>query len=149
MTRGFALPVAFLATVMLAAAGDQLRRNKSEEPDSFDIEPPILKQNLSNFLPAATPAPDADVARLEKRFEQAKQNAGGAERLCKIGVLSKVEMEQRLLRVVQYECKLADARLAFCKGEIAELESRVASGDRKSTRLNSSHITISYAVFCL
>src|SRR6266567_1065173 len=135
MTRGFALPVAFLATVMLTAAGDQSRRNKSEEPDSFDIEPPILKQNLSNFLPAATPAPDADVARLEKRFEQAKQNAGGAERLCKIGVLSKVEMEQRLLRVVQYECKLADVRLAFCKGEIAELESRVASGENARATL--------------
>src|SRR5437667_2682913 len=29
----------------------------------------------------------------------------------------------------------------------AALEGRV--GDRKSTRLNSSHITISYAVFCL
>src|SRR5437667_3400609 len=26
---------------------------------------------------------------------------------------------------------------------------RVQLGDRKSTRLNSSHITISYAVFCL
>src|SRR5437667_1219367 len=26
---------------------------------------------------------------------------------------------------------------------------RSAAGDRKSTRLNSSHITISYAVFCL
>src|SRR5437773_3672713 len=26
---------------------------------------------------------------------------------------------------------------------------RVSSRDRKSTRLNSSHITISYAVFCL
>src|SRR5437773_6542035 len=26
---------------------------------------------------------------------------------------------------------------------------RPARGDRKSTRLNSSHITISYAVFCL
>ena len=25
----------------------------------------------------------------------------------------------------------------------------VTMGDRKSTRLNSSHITISYAVFCL
>src|SRR5437667_1822790 len=25
----------------------------------------------------------------------------------------------------------------------------VSAGDRKSTRLNSSHITISYAVFCL
>src|SRR5256885_2874157 len=26
---------------------------------------------------------------------------------------------------------------------------RVAGGDRKSTRLNSSHLVISYAVFCL
>jgi hypothetical protein len=141
MTRGFVLPAAFLATVMLAAAGDQSRRNKSEEPDSFDIEPPILKQNL-NLLPAATPAPDADAARLEKRFEQAKQNAEGVERLCKIGVLSKVEMEQRLLRVVQYECKLADARLAFCKGEVAELESRVASGENAKDELANARATL-------
>src|SRR5437773_7808739 len=28
-------------------------------------------------------------------------------------------------------------------------DSREIGGDRKSTRLNSSHITISYAVFCL
>src|SRR5438132_7642445 len=28
-------------------------------------------------------------------------------------------------------------------------ESPIASGDRKSTRLNSSHTVISYAVFCL
>src|SRR5256885_12702513 len=26
---------------------------------------------------------------------------------------------------------------------------RIAAGDRKSTRLNSSHLVISYAVFCL
>src|SRR2546426_8021846 len=31
---------------------------------------------------------------------------------------------------------------------VRDLESRVA-GDRKSTRLNSSHLVISYAVFCL
>src|SRR6266851_4396943 len=30
-----------------------------------------------------------------------------------------------------------------------EARPREGSGDRKSTRLNSSHITISYAVFCL
>src|SRR5437773_9150072 len=29
------------------------------------------------------------------------------------------------------------------------IDGRIAGGDRKSTRLNSSHITISYAVFCL
>src|SRR5258705_11532358 len=30
-----------------------------------------------------------------------------------------------------------------------KLKAVVASGDRKSTRLNSSHLGISYAVFCL
>src|SRR5690625_6126323 len=33
--------------------------------------------------------------------------------------------------------------------EIAVLQSDVAYKDRKSTRLNSSHVAISYAVFCL
>src|SRR5690625_6195237 len=34
--------------------------------------------------------------------------------------------------------------------EIAEkVKQRVLDGDRKSTRLNSSHVAISYAVFCL
>src|SRR5437667_7914233 len=33
--------------------------------------------------------------------------------------------------------------------EGADRRQRAASRDRKSTRLNSSHITISYAVFCL
>src|SRR5262245_64069070 len=39
-------------------------------------------------------------------------------------------------------CRARDAR-------IAELERRLAELDRKSTRLNSSHLGISYAVFCL
>src|SRR5437773_4203260 len=33
--------------------------------------------------------------------------------------------------------------------EAASLWHELCNGDRKSTRLNSSHITISYAVFCL
>src|SRR5258708_27755827 len=33
--------------------------------------------------------------------------------------------------------------------EFAALEAAVVEGDRKSTRLNSSHQIISYAVFCL
>src|SRR3712207_7098945 len=35
------------------------------------------------------------------------------------------------------------------RGEAHEDGRRVAAGDRKSTRLNSSHANISYAVFCL
>src|SRR5690606_41810445 len=46
--------------------------------------------------------------------------------------------------------------LAGCKTQKEKLEfispannSKVLKGDRKSTRLNSSHVKISYAVFCL
>src|SRR5215204_6821857 len=41
---------------------------------------------------------------------------------------------------------------AYCSRRAAELLGRSAEGlrvDRKSTRLNSSHTVISYAVFCL
>jgi hypothetical protein len=133
MTRALALPVAFLATVIFAVAADQSQPNKSDEPDAFDIEPPILKQNLSNDL--SSPAPDGDVARREKQLERAKQNAASAERLCKIGVLSKVEMEQRLLSVVLRESDLANARLSVCKEEVAALEARVASVENAKEEL--------------
>src|SRR5689334_23326977 len=98
MARIFATLVTALTLAMVASAADQSAENKSEEPDTFDVEPPILKQNLSD-----EPLPDDDVARLEKKLERAKQNAAGAERLFKIGVLAKVEMEQRLLKVVRCE----------------------------------------------
>jgi multidrug resistance efflux pump len=140
MTRALALPVALLATVIFAVAADQSQPNKSDEPDAFDIEPPILKQNLSNDL--SSPAPDGDVARREKQLERAKQNAASAERLCKIGVLSKVEMEQRLLSVVLRESNLANARLSVCKEEVAALEARVASGESAKEELAQARGTL-------
>src|SRR5206468_10371601 len=36
-----------------------------------------------------------------------------------------------------------------CRRQAAAPQARVVRGDRKSTRLNSSHDQISYAVFCL
>src|SRR5437667_12789638 len=48
-------------------------------------------------------------------------------------------LEQELARIPQVEAH-----------SLLDLYRRaVSTGDRKSTRLNSSHITISYAVFCL
>src|SRR5438093_400253 len=124
MIRRVALPIALLATVMLTLAAGQSPGNKSEEPEPFDIEPPILKQNLSD-----EPLPDGDVARLEKQFERAKRNAEGAERLYKIGVLAKVEVEQRLLKVVRYESDLVNARVARAKEDVAAKESQVGTGE--------------------
>jgi hypothetical protein len=132
MARIFALPVTLLALTMAAWAADQSADNKSEEPESFDVEPPILKQNLSD-----EPLPNSDMARLEKQLERARQNAAGAERLYKIGVLAKMEVEQRLLKVVRCESDLANARVARAKEELAEKESQFATGEITRDELES------------
>ena len=133
MKRVLGSAVALLGTVLLAVAADESQQSKSDEPGEFDIEPPILKQNLSNEPSKASP--EAEVARLEKQFQLAKQIAASAARLYKIGVLSKAEMEQRLLKVIQCECNLAIARLAFCEEQTAALESLVASGENAKDEL--------------
>ena len=132
MIRAIALPVMFLTSAMIALAADQ--SSNSDEPGEFDIEPPILKQNLSDeFAEAATP--DGDVARCEKKMERAKRNAAGAERLWKIGVLAKVEVEQRALKAVKCEAELASARVAQAKETVAQQEPRVASGETTKQEL--------------
>jgi multidrug resistance efflux pump len=132
MLRAIALPVTFLASAMIALAADEA--SNSVEPGEFDIEPPILKQNLSDELAEAA-TPDGDIARCEKKLERAKRNAAGAERLWKIGVLAKVEVEQRALKAIKCEAELASARVAQAKETVAEQESRVASGEATKQEL--------------
>src|SRR3712207_8252543 len=45
--------------------------------------------------------------------------------------------------------QLGERIVAAGKAQTLQLTSLALSGDRKSTRLNSSHANISYAVFCL
>ena len=138
MLRAVALPVMLLAAAMVTVAADPSAMNKSDEPEAFDVEPPILKQNLSDELVPAPGKPDAEVARLGKQLERAKRNADGAERLYKIGVLAKVEVEQRLLRVVRTQSDLANARVTQAKEKVAEEESRVASGENVKDELDAA-----------
>jgi multidrug resistance efflux pump len=133
MLRVIALPLTFLTSAMIVFAADQ--SSTSDEPGEFDIEPPILKQNLSDEL-AEAGTPDGDIARCEKKLERSKRNAAGAERLWKIGVLAKVEVEQRALKVIKCEAELASARVAQAKGTVAEQESRVASGEATKQELD-------------
>ena len=132
MIRAIALPVMFLTSAMIALAADQ--SSNSDEPGEFDVEPPILKQNLSDEL-AEAGTPDGDVARCEKKLERAKRNAAGAERLWKIGVLAKVEVEQRAVKVIKCETEVASARVAQAKETVAQQESRVASGETTKQEL--------------
>ena len=137
MTRVLVLLVTLFASVTLTLAEDQSRPNKSEESNSFNAELPVLNQNLSGDRPAPE-GPGDPVARLETKLEEAKRDAKGVEGLCKHGVLSKLEMEQRLLKVIQCEAELANARLAEAQQKIADLQSNVGSGESAKDQLASA-----------
>ena len=142
MTRIFALPVTVIATAMATLAADPLPQNQSQEPDSFDIEPPVLKQNLTDQPLPTTEAPDGDVAQLEKQLDRAKKNASGAERLYKIGVLAKMEVEQRALKVARIESDFANAQLARAKNDLAAQESQLATGEGTKDELEAAKAAV-------
>src|SRR5437870_10228257 len=55
-----------------------------------------------------------------------------------------------VLRVIMPErVTIKRVRIPFAESLRIPGEGKSAQGDRKSTRLNSSHVAISYAVFCL
>ena len=139
MTRIFALPVTVIATAMATLAADPLPQNQSQEPDSFDIEPPVLKQNLTDQPLSTTEAPDGDVARLEKQLDRAKKKASGAERLYKIGVLARVE---RALKVARLESDFANAQLARAKNDLAAQESQLAAGEGTKDELEAAKAAV-------
>jgi hypothetical protein len=142
MTRIFALPVTVIATAMATLAADPLAQNQSQEPDSFDVEPPVLKENLTDQPLPTTEAPDGDVARLEKQLDRAKKNASGAERLYKIGVLAKVEVEQRALKVARLESDFANAQLVRAKNDLAAQESQLAAGEGTKDELQAAKAAV-------
>jgi hypothetical protein len=143
MIRAIALPVMFLTSAMIALAADQ--PIDADEPGELDIEPPILKQNLSDEL-AEAGTPDGDVARCEKKLERAKRNAAGAERMWRIGVLAKVEVEQRAVKVIKCEAELASARVVQAKDTVAQQESRVASGETTKQELEVAKTALAQLV---
>jgi hypothetical protein len=142
MLRGAALLFGLVVTTLFA-------QEPSKDPDSFDIEPPLLIPNRENEQPAkAEPAPerDVDLAKLEKEFERAKRNAASADRLCKIGALSKLEAEQRVLRCVHLEFDLANARLTCAKEEMLKKEKQLSVGEIAKTDITPTETSLALAI---
>jgi hypothetical protein len=124
---------------------------KEEADDSFEVEPPLLIPNRANEpLPdagaAAKSTSNVDPDRLEKQLERAKKGAAGAEHLYKIGVLAKVELEQRALRVVRLESELENARLARAKEEITQQEQKLAAGEISKADLSQTEAGLARAI---
>src|SRR5699024_4706058 len=63
-----------------------------------------------------------------------------------IGGILQYVFTSKLIKPIK---RLTDAAKHLQQGEFPEEIETTAQEDRKSTRLNSSHVSISYAVFCL
>lgn len=149
-------PSALLALIALFAfvanIGAQDALPDTDSADSFEIEPPMLIPNRGDNDPlpaapseAASPAP-LDLQRLEKNLERAKRSAGGAERLYKIGVLARVEVEARILRMIRLESEVENARLAAAKEEYSLLEQKLAAGAISKEDIKQAENNLSHAI---
>src|SRR6266481_3629843 len=142
MLRGIALVFGCIATTLFA-------QEPATDPDSFDIEPPLLIPNRGDEKIAkgeSSPTRDVDLAKLEKEFERAKRNAAGLDRLLKIGALSKLEVEQRKLRVVHLEFDLANARLLAAKEKMLEKDKQASAGEIAKTDVTPAENNLALAI---
>jgi hypothetical protein len=107
--------------------------------EGLDVEPPLLIGNraadgtLVVAPPGAATPVEVDLAKLESDLARAKRNAASGERLFKMGVIAKVDAEERALKVVRLEAKLADAKLAAAKQQ-AESANESDSTARTETK---------------
>jgi hypothetical protein len=140
--------LAFLFSAALVVVAFAQEDSTTDNVDSFDIEPPLLIPNRGNEPLPDVAAPDADVdlAQLEKKLERTERNAAGAERLYRIGALSKVEAEQRALRVVRLKSDLENARLARAKVDVVQKEKQVAAGEIAKEELAEAETLLAHAI---
>src|SRR5690606_22364721 len=96
---------------------------------------------------------DVDTANLKMSINPFDEHAvEEAVRLKEAGVVSEVVAvtigHVQHQDVLRHALAMGADRAILIDGD-ADLSSRATAKDRKSTRLNSSHVKISYAVFCL
>ena len=137
--------VAVLALTLIALGslpGQDMPR--SSEPDPFEIEPPILPGNLVPEQSAKS-QPPTDLGQLERKLVRAKENAAGAERLFKIGVLAKLEAENRAMRVVRLEAEIAQARVAAAQLDLDHKQQQVGAREIARTELDVAQTQLTEA----
>ena len=140
--------VAYFAIISLALSSLLAQEAPKSDDESFDIEPPLLVKPWE-----AQPAPDdsgesaipLEPTKLAQRLEEAKKSAESSARLIKIGVLSKVEAEQRALRVVRLESELAKAQMISAQQQLASLKARFLAGQASQPEVDTATTALTQA----
>ena len=126
--------LALAALVSLPVSSSLAQDVPKSADQSFDIEPPLLIKPWEQERAPDESDEDAseverDATKLGRRLAAAKEDATAATRLVKNGVLSKVEAEQRGLRVLRLESELAKAQMLAAEQEVTAQKSCLAVGE--------------------
>src|SRR3712207_8342450 len=92
------------------------------------------------------------LAEEDPTFQVATNEETGKTEISGMGELHLEVLVDRMMREYKVEANVGRPQVSYretVKGTAQKIEGRHVRQDRKSTRLNSSHANISYAVFCL
>jgi hypothetical protein len=130
MKRRLAVVSSLLAVALTGYSATELPEN--DDYQSFEIEPPILLPNRQIDSGKSEVEPgrsNRDPIELEKQVERAKRTAADAELLFKRGVLSRVEVELRALRIVRLQADVEAARFERARADLAIQQTRLEMGE--------------------
>ena len=138
------------AAVMTLPMTSFLAQELPKVDDSFEVEPPLLVPPRELETGADQPGEErherhADVAKLQQQLERAKKSAASSQLLVKMGVLAKVEAEQRAIRAVRLEAELAKAQMAAAKEEVTLQKARLETGEASKADLDASVASLARA----
>jgi hypothetical protein len=125
---------------------------KQESDDSSEIEPPLLipyrppDVNTKTAQPNDSEPMPYDVERLTRELERAKRNSASAEHLYKIGVLARVEVEMRALKVLRLQAELENALLVRAKADLAAHEEAKVAGTSSKTEAAPIDANLAHAI---
>ena len=140
--------VAYVAIVSLSVSSLLAQEVPKSDDESFDIEPPLL---VKPWEPQLAPDDSGEGAvpleppKLAQRLEEAKKSAAASARLVKSGVLSKVEAEQRALRVVKLESELAKAQMISAQQQLTSLKARFLAGQASQPEVDAATTAVTQA----
>jgi hypothetical protein len=141
----------FLALALASATAQDLP--KKSGPADIDPEPKLLLNDLPDIPIPGTPFPEslaadqipAAIAKLEAALERAKKNAAFRQRLCKSGVLSKLEAEQGEMTVIRLTRDLENARLKALQQALAERRKEPSADEAAKKELQDIEVRLAAA----
>ena len=145
MLRSFISLLGIVLTASILAAEEDLPQDP-EEP--MEIEPPLLVPptlDRGPFPAGSAPVAALDPERIQLALDKARKSAASGEKLFRMGIIAKLDAENRTLKVVRLEADLANARVEIAKKDLEEKQSRFDAGEITKAELDIAQIAVTTA----